>query len=89
MTTRAAATETLRTMGIAPRGMTRAVAAAYVGLSERAFAQRVKDGRLPGPHPATGRWDRIAIDAALGGPRETAHTLDEDIMAAIENAPAV
>lgn len=84
--TKAAALRQLAAKGLAPRGLTRAEAAAYVGLGERAFAQRVADGKLPGAHPATGRWDRAALDRALGPAEPTREALRDEIDAAIDAA---
>lgn len=85
--TRAAAIAALAAKGIVPRGLTRAEAAAYVGLSERTFARRVAAGKLPGPHAATGRWDRVALDAALGAAGQPAERgLRDQIEAAIADA---
>lgn len=84
--TKAEATAALMAKGIVPRGLTRAEAAAYVGLSEKTFRARVKAAKLPDANPATGRWDRAAIDRALGdhGRAATAQNLREAIDAAID-----
>jgi predicted DNA-binding transcriptional regulator AlpA len=55
----------LADLGIAPRLLTRAQAAAYCGLSVNGFSEWVKTGKLPGPIPGTARWDLKAIDIAL------------------------
>ena len=47
-----------------PRGMTRDLAAVYVGVSPNKFSDMVREGKLPTPLPY-GRWDRKQIDAAL------------------------
>ena len=83
MTTRADAVASLMAKGISPRGLTRAEAAAYVGLGVRTFSARVAAGMLPGAHPATGRWDRAALDRALGAAGEGG-TLRDAIDAAID-----
>jgi predicted DNA-binding transcriptional regulator AlpA len=53
------------------RWITRAEAAKYVGLSVVAFSRRVAAGDLPAPSDALGprclRWDRLALDSAMGG----------------------
>lgn len=52
---------------LTPRGLTRAQAAAYVGMSVDKFEKRVRIGSLPKPLPF-GRpqvWDRHALDRAL------------------------
>lgn len=86
--TKAAAIAALNAKGIVPRGLTRSEAAAYVGLSDRTFSRRVRDGLLPGPSPCTGRWDRLALDAALGAAPapEPPSGLRDEIEAAIDNA---
>jgi hypothetical protein len=51
--------------GIIPRVLSRDQAAAYCGISPRAFSEWVRLGRIPQPIPGTCRWDLRAIDAAL------------------------
>ena len=53
----------LADVGITPRLLTREQAAAYCGLTPRAFTNWVRHGRIPGPIPQTHRWDKKAIDA--------------------------
>ena len=50
-----------------PRGLSRAEAAAYVGISPSLFDRMVKDGRMPGPKRINSRavWDRIQVDLAF------------------------
>jgi predicted DNA-binding transcriptional regulator AlpA len=50
-----------------PRGLSRAVAAAYIGISPTLFDELVKDGRMPRPKLINSRtiWDRHAIDEAF------------------------
>jgi predicted DNA-binding transcriptional regulator AlpA len=52
---------------LAPRGLSREQAAAYVGVSPSLFDALVKDGRMPPPKRINARtiWDRIQIDAAF------------------------
>lgn len=52
-------------MGVSPRLMTKAEAAAYCAVTPSRFYQLVKAGTLPGAIPGTTRYDRIAIDRAL------------------------
>jgi predicted DNA-binding transcriptional regulator AlpA len=49
---------------LAPRGLSRAEAAAYVGVSTSLFDQMVRDDRMPGPKNINSRivWDRIRLD---------------------------
>ena len=55
----------LAELGISPRGLTAAEAAAYCGISEGTFRSRVREGKLPRPIPHLNRWDRRAIDHHL------------------------
>jgi hypothetical protein len=52
---------------LAPRGLSREQAAAYVGVSASLFDILVKDGRMPGPKRINARtvWDRLQLDAAF------------------------
>ncbi len=59
----------LRPDGISypPRGMSREVAARYIGVSATKFDEMVKDGRMPKPKRVDGRvtWDRWLLDGAF------------------------
>lgn len=50
-----------------PRGMSRDVAARYVGVGATKFDEMVGDGRMPRPKRVDGRviWDRLRLDAAF------------------------
>jgi predicted DNA-binding transcriptional regulator AlpA len=50
-----------------PRGLSRAEAAAYVGISPSLFDMMIKDGRMPGPKRINSRvvWDRVKLDLAF------------------------
>lgn len=52
---------------LAPRGLSRVQAAAYVGISPSLFDMLVKDGRMPGPKRVNSRnvWDRLQLDGAF------------------------
>jgi len=52
---------------LAPRGLSRGEAAAYVGVSPSLFDMLVKDGRMPVPKRINSRtiWDRGKLDAAF------------------------
>jgi predicted DNA-binding transcriptional regulator AlpA len=52
---------------LSPRGLSRAEAAAYVGISPSLFDMMIKDGRMPGPKRINSRvvWDRIKLDLAF------------------------
>jgi hypothetical protein len=65
-----------------PRGLSRAQAAAYVGLGVTKFTELVTDGRMPRPARIDGRiiWDRVKLDeafAALSEGTEEAHSENE------------
>ena len=69
---------------LAPRGLSRVQAAAYVGVSPSLFDELVKDGRMPKPLRINSRtiWDRIRLDEAfeaiLDQESRTANPWDED-----------
>ncbi len=52
---------------LAPRGLSRKLAAPYIGVSEGLFNKMVEDGRMPSPLRINGRlvWDRVQIDDAF------------------------
>jgi len=52
---------------LAPRGLSRERAAAYVGISPSLFDILVRDGRMPGPKRINSRtvWDRLQLDEAF------------------------
>ena len=52
---------------LAPRGLSRVQAAAYIGVSPSLFDGMVKDGRMPKPMRINARtvWDRIKLDEAF------------------------
>lgn len=52
---------------LAPRGLSREQASAYVGISPSLFDMLVKDGRMPSPKRINARtvWDRLQLDAAF------------------------
>lgn len=83
--TKAEATAALVAKGLTPRGLTRAEAAAYAGISERTFRRRVLEGKLPAAHAVTGRWDRAALDSVLGPSGQT-EAIRDAIDAAIDAA---
>lgn len=69
---------------VAPRGLSRVQAAAYVGVSPSLFDELVKDGRMPRPKRINSRtvWDRIRLDEAfeaiLDDESRTANPWDEE-----------
>lgn len=54
----------LAATGLAPRGLERAQAAAYIGVGARLFDQMVDDGRMPQPRKIGVRcvWDVRELD---------------------------
>ena len=58
---------TTKMFSLAPRGLKREEAAAYVGVSPSLFDMLVKDGRMPTPKRINSRtiWDRGRIDEAF------------------------
>lgn len=52
---------------LAPRGLSRVEAAAYIGISPSLFDLLVRDGRMPGPKRINSRtiWDRKKLDQAF------------------------
>ena len=52
---------------LAPRGLSRVQAAAYIGVSPSLFDDMVKDGRMPKPLKVNARviWDRHLLDEAF------------------------
>ena len=52
---------------LAPRGLSRVQAAAYVGVSPSLFDEMVKDERMPKPMRINSRtvWDRVKLDEAF------------------------
>ena len=54
-------------LSLAPRGLSREQAAAYVGISPSLFDMLISDGRMPGPKRINARvvWDRVKLDLAF------------------------
>lgn len=52
-----------------PRGLSRAQAAAYVGVSTSLFDAMIGDGTMPAPRRYHKRtiWDRVSLDEAFAG----------------------
>lgn len=65
--TRSAKRHDLLPINLPPRGLSRAGAAAYVGIGTTLFDQLVRDGRMPAPKHIGARvvWDRLRLDAAF------------------------
>jgi predicted DNA-binding transcriptional regulator AlpA len=68
---------------LAPRGLSRVQAAAYIGVSPSLFDEMVKDGRMPKAIRINARavWDRLALDAAFAA-------LPDDIVPEDWSAPS-
>jgi len=62
-----AAPQPRRPHAIEPRGLSRAGAAGYIGVSATKFDAMVRDGIMPEPKLIGGRvvWDRYALDSAF------------------------
>lgn len=60
-------TKDILPLSLAPRGLSRVEAAAYVGVSPSLFDQLVGDGRMPAPKRINSRtvWDRKRLDQAF------------------------
>ncbi len=63
-------------LSLAPRGLSREQAAAYIGISPSLFDILIKDGRMPGPKRINARvvWDRLKLDAAFEALADTDDT---------------
>jgi len=59
--------ENVLPQSLAPRGLSRVQAAAYIGVSPTLFDEMVKDGRMPKPTRINARtvWDRVRLDEAF------------------------
>ena len=59
--------ENILPTSLPPRGLSRAQAAAYVGVSPTLFDAMVQDGRMPRPARINARtvWDRVKLDQAF------------------------
>ena len=62
-----ASRENVLPQSLAPRGLSRVQAAAYIGVSPTLFDEMVKDGRMPKPTRINARmvWDRVRLDVAF------------------------
>jgi predicted DNA-binding transcriptional regulator AlpA len=60
-------------LSLAPRGLSREQAAAYIGISPSLFDILIKDRRMPGPKRINSRvvWDRLKLDTAFEALAET------------------
>lgn len=67
MATTATRSNNVLPLSLAPRGLSRVQAAAYIGVSPSLFARAVADGIFPRPFRLYGRvlWCRLALDEAI------------------------
>jgi len=65
--------ENILPTSLAPRGLSRGQAAAYIGVSAWLFDEMVKDGRMPKPMHINSRivWDRVKLDEAFAALSDT------------------
>lgn len=65
-------------LSLPPRGLSRAAAAAYVGVGPTLFDRMVRDGRMPAPKRINSRlvWDRFKLDMAFDELPDTAPVED-------------
>lgn len=76
-----AALTDLANAGLAPRGLSREQAAAYVGVGATLFDAMVADGRMPPPKRLNARlvWDRLQLDRSFEAlPHEGGKVDDEE-----------
>ncbi len=59
--------EESRVLPFTPRGLSRELAALYIGVGTTLFDEMVADGRMPKPKRINSRviWDRFELDAAF------------------------
>jgi predicted DNA-binding transcriptional regulator AlpA len=67
-------------LSLAPRGLSRAQAAEYVGVGATKFDELVADGRMPKPKRIDSRtvWDRVKLDEAFAALGDDASTNEWD-----------
>jgi predicted DNA-binding transcriptional regulator AlpA len=73
-------------LSLAPRGLSREQAAAYVGISPSFFDKLIRDGRMPLPKRVNARviWDRVKLDAAFEALGDTDEaSVDDDWQVAV------
>ena len=64
-------------VSLPPRGLSRAQAAEYIGVSTTKFDEMIADGRMPPPKRIDARvvWDRVKVDAAFSAlPEDEEHS---------------
>jgi predicted DNA-binding transcriptional regulator AlpA len=72
--------ENILPQSLAPRGLSREQAAAYIGISPSLFDMLIKDGRMPEPMRINARvvWDRLKLDRAFEALGDTANASIDD-----------
>jgi len=70
--------ENILPTSLPPRGLSRAQAAAYIGVSPTLFDEMVADGRMPKATRINSRvvWDRLKLDEAFAGLSDHSHPDD-------------
>ena len=65
---------------LAPRGLSRVEAAAYIGVSPSLFDEMVRDHRMPPAKRINARvvWDRVRLDQAFAALPDNAQNADDD-----------
>ena len=73
-------------LSLPPRGLSREIAAAYIGVSPSKFDELVRDGRMPKPKSVDARriWDRHKVDAAFSALPDTDGLAENDARKCIE-----
>lgn len=82
--TKASARTVLSQIGLAPIGLSREEAAAYIGVSERKWDEMVEAGAMPKPKVVGNRrvWSRLAVDKAFAAlPDERGEVESNDVWA--------
>ncbi len=80
-------------ISLAPRGLSRVQAAAYINTSPTLFDAMVADGRMPPPKHVNARriWDRVRVDEAFAAlpDDDDAHEIEGDpLMEALNDSTA-
>jgi len=80
MSTKTEAAHALARTGLAPRGLSREQAAAYIGVSAGTFDSMIEDGEMPSAKRLRGRrvWDRVQLDKAFAALPDEDGGVDSD-----------
>lgn len=82
--TKGSARAMLAEVGLAPIGLSREEAAAFIGVGASKFDQMVDDGRMPKPKVVDGRrvWSRLSVAKAFAAlPDEAGEVESDDVWA--------